>query len=113
MVSSATVLANPFTADLDKHWDIFDDYCIDCHNFDDNAGGLSFELYFPDAIASDAALWEKVIRKIRHQLNHIGKVLIEKICHIFFIGKIGERKFSIEGKEKSNRITAVKIRKRN
>lgn len=55
---------NPFESELDKQWDLLDNYCIDCHNFDENAGGLSLELYFPDSVSSEGQLWESVIKKL-------------------------------------------------
>jgi hypothetical protein len=46
-------------------WNLLDTYCGDCHNFDDQAGGVAFELLPRDALATDAEIWEMAIRKMR------------------------------------------------
>ena len=40
-------------------------YCVDCHNDAEEAGGLTFESRSLAALTNDAALWEKVARKLR------------------------------------------------
>ena len=49
-------------------WDVLDTYCSECHNFDDQAGGIAFELLPRDTLRGDAAIWEKAVRKIRSGL---------------------------------------------
>ena len=39
--------------------------CIDCHNAIDQTAGLDLEAVDFDAIAADAEIWEKVVRKLR------------------------------------------------
>jgi mono/diheme cytochrome c family protein len=46
-------------------WPLLERYCADCHNTVDWAGGFSIEGLGPDAVESDPAAWEKVIRKLR------------------------------------------------
>ncbi|MGA0805847.1 MAG: DUF1592 domain-containing protein [Pseudohongiellaceae bacterium] len=49
----------------DKHWQLLQSYCTDCHNLDDYSGGFAFDLLAPDKVPVDAATWEKVIRKVK------------------------------------------------
>src|SRR5690606_23039849 len=51
--------------DAEQMWATIDGYCMDCHNAAEVAGGLSFTSVPRDALAADAELWEKVIRKLR------------------------------------------------
>ena len=46
-------------------WKTLQRYCIDCHNTDDFSGGFAMELLNPGNLHADAALWEKVVRKLR------------------------------------------------
>ncbi|MEP7313206.1 MAG: DUF1587 domain-containing protein, partial [Pseudomonadota bacterium] len=55
----AAVLAAPdVPAQLDR-------YCMGCHNPDDWAGGLDLTSLDPVQVGGDAAVWEKVVRKLR------------------------------------------------
>lgn len=64
--------AVPSQAELDSQseaqWQLLEDYCVDCHNLDDFSGGLAIDLMDHDAIAADAEVWEKVVRKLRGRL---------------------------------------------
>jgi hypothetical protein len=44
---------------------LLDKYCIVCHNYTDNAGGLEFEIYDPATPQDNAAVTEKMLRKLR------------------------------------------------
>ena len=57
--------ANPYINALDRQWNLLDEYCITCHNFDDDAGGLSLEIVLPEFVGRDAKIWEKAIRKLQ------------------------------------------------
>ncbi|MFZ9585413.1 MAG: DUF1592 domain-containing protein [Pseudohongiellaceae bacterium] len=46
-------------------WSLLDRYCSECHNLDDQAGGVAFDVLSREALAADAAAWEMAIRKIR------------------------------------------------
>jgi hypothetical protein len=50
---------------LDEQLALVDRYCVECHNQAELAGGVSFERLKPDAVLADAALWEKMLRKLR------------------------------------------------
>jgi hypothetical protein len=43
---------------------LIDQYCGKCHNLDDFSGSLAFELVNHEQVYEDAAVWEKVIRKL-------------------------------------------------
>ncbi len=51
--------------DAPRHWQIVDQYCIDCHNEIDLAAGLAFDRISRDHVAEDAEIWEKAIRNLR------------------------------------------------
>jgi hypothetical protein len=47
------------------HWNTLEQYCSKCHNADDFAGGFAFDQLDQGDVHADAALWEKVVRKLR------------------------------------------------
>ena len=46
-------------------WATVREYCFDCHNRLDRAGGKAFDAMSPDRIAENAETWEAAIRKLR------------------------------------------------
>ncbi len=46
-------------------WGVMEEYCLSCHNFDDQAGGLALDILAPGSMLEDAEEWEKSIRKLR------------------------------------------------
>lgn len=46
-------------------WTLIDKYCVSCHNLDDQAGSLAFDLVSHDKLIENSAVWEKVIRKVK------------------------------------------------
>lgn len=48
----------------DQELAIINDYCSECHNYEDFAGGFAFDLLDHENMLADAALWEKVRRKV-------------------------------------------------
>lgn len=46
-------------------WALLDEYCTDCHNATDFAGGVALDRLSRDSLVSDADTWEMVIRKVR------------------------------------------------
>ena len=61
--ASAPHMAIP--ASLTRHWDMFDKYCVKCHNFTDWAGKIAFDTMTPDQIPDNQAIFETAIRKLR------------------------------------------------
>jgi hypothetical protein len=54
--------------DGEAQWAVVKQYCFECHNRDDLAGGRAFDALSPDRIAADAETWELAIRKLRSGL---------------------------------------------
>jgi mono/diheme cytochrome c family protein len=52
----------------EAQWGVVKQYCFECHNRDDLAGGRAFDRLSPDRIAADAETWELAIRKLRSGL---------------------------------------------
>ena len=52
----------------EAQWAVVQNYCFDCHNRDDLAGGRAFDRLSPDRIGADAETWELAIRKLRSGL---------------------------------------------
>ncbi len=44
---------------------LLEQYCMDCHNSSDYAGGIAFDLMALEDLAQDTAVWETVVRKLR------------------------------------------------
>ena len=57
--------AAPSTADVEKHWNVLNDYCVECHNFSDWAGEIAFDTMSPEGIPEDIDVWEEAIRRMR------------------------------------------------
>jgi hypothetical protein len=55
-------------AKADEFWSYFDDYCTECHNFDDYFGGVDFSTAFPTDVAEDALLYENVVKKLNGRM---------------------------------------------
>lgn len=49
-------------------WGLLDQYCLDCHNPIDWAGGIAFETMDHGDVHGDAETWEKVLRKLRGRM---------------------------------------------
>src|SRR5690606_9731967 len=61
----AALVSGAGVADSHVDWDLLDEYCADCHNATDFAGGVAFDRLAHDSLANDADTWEMVIRKVR------------------------------------------------
>jgi hypothetical protein len=48
-----------------EHWNTLQQYCIKCHNTEDFSGGFAIDQLNRSDLHPDAALWEKVVRKLR------------------------------------------------
>jgi hypothetical protein len=44
---------------------LMNQYCSGCHNQDDNAGGMALDKLDFEKVGKDAAVWERVVRKVR------------------------------------------------
>ena len=64
----AAIAANPPAPPADAshgNWKTVQQYCFDCHNTEDWAGGVAFDTMADDAIPTDAKIWEQAVRKLR------------------------------------------------
>ena len=59
-------------AGADPNWAFFDEYCQKCHNAEDWAGGVAFDILSPSDIPAQAEVMEKVVRKLRGQMMPPG-----------------------------------------
>ncbi|MDT8398191.1 MAG: DUF1592 domain-containing protein [Pseudomonadales bacterium] len=48
-----------------QEWGFLDQYCSECHNFDDYSGGIDFTSLNPDDLPENADIFEKAVRKLR------------------------------------------------
>lgn len=53
---------------VEERWDLLDQYCVDCHNLEDWAGGIAFDALSTDDIYENTETWEAAIRKMRGRL---------------------------------------------
>ncbi len=56
----------------DANWAFFGEYCQKCHNAEDWAGGVAFDILTPTDIPAQADVMEKVVRKMRGQMMPPG-----------------------------------------
>ena len=49
---------------MEGHWGFLDKHCMDCHNFEDWAGGLSLDGMGPESLSTQGDQWEEIIRKL-------------------------------------------------
>ncbi len=78
LISTASILgpASLFAQDshnerleaVEGQWQLIDEYCMGCHNFEDWSGSLAFDAFSPDTIHENRDVFEKVIRKMRGRL---------------------------------------------
>ena len=52
----------------DNFWGYFEQYCTECHNFDDYFGGVDFTGQKPTDVPNNPALFEKVLVKLRGRM---------------------------------------------
>ncbi|MEY4641551.1 MAG: hypothetical protein RLZZ227_1545 [Pseudomonadota bacterium] len=51
--------------DLVELWPMLDNYCTDCHGFDDTRGDLALEGLNPEDVLENPAVFEEVLRKLK------------------------------------------------
>jgi mono/diheme cytochrome c family protein len=52
----------------DAQWEMLNRYCVDCHNFEDWAGEVAFDLMTPDALHAEPDTFEMVLQKLSGRL---------------------------------------------
>lgn len=88
----AAMLPTVYAADDAVDWTLLENYCSECHNLDDQAGGIAFDLLQHDALAGDADTWELAIRKIRTgMMPPAGKPRPERAVLDGFVATLANR----------------------
>jgi hypothetical protein len=59
---------SPHAQRVQENWSLLEEYCQECHNAVDWAGGLAFDTLLPESVPADAAVWEEAVRKLRGHL---------------------------------------------
>jgi hypothetical protein len=54
--------------EADDKFNFLNENCMDCHNAEDWAGSLAFDLIAPNEIADNVEVWEKVINKLQGRM---------------------------------------------
>jgi hypothetical protein len=54
-----------WTQGSDPQWALLEQYCVECHNSTDWAGGVAFDTLSLEQVDQDAAVWEAAVRKLR------------------------------------------------
>ncbi|MDG2176010.1 MAG: DUF1592 domain-containing protein [Gammaproteobacteria bacterium] len=54
-----------WTSRSDPELNLLEQYCMECHNSTDWAGGVAFDLMSLEELDHDAAIWEEAVRKLR------------------------------------------------
>lgn len=52
-------------AEVGEHWDVLEQNCFQCHNEQDWAGEIAFDLMTPETMPADGEIWEEVVRRLR------------------------------------------------
>jgi hypothetical protein len=62
-----TLSAVPLSVVAAEHpeWSVVERFCVECHNTDDWAGQVAFDLMSPDQVGQEAEVFEAAIRKLR------------------------------------------------
>jgi len=63
-----SVGGNPHSQALQANWKLIQEYCTECHNATDWAGGVAFDTMQAETAADDAEVWEEAVRKLRGTL---------------------------------------------
>jgi hypothetical protein len=78
----------------DSHvgWSVVETYCTGCHNTEDWAGGIAFDVLTETEIGDNAQVFEKVVRKLRsQQMPPGGEKMPDSTTRAAFINWMEER----------------------
>lgn len=71
----------------DDQWGLFETYCNDCHNTEDWAGGVAFDIMTPEDVSQNADVFETVVRKLRsQQMPPGGREMPDNATRSRFVG---------------------------
>ena len=63
--NDASARLHAWTQGSEQELGLLQQYCMECHNSTDWAGGVSFDALALDQLDADAAVWEAALRKVR------------------------------------------------
>src|SRR5688572_7082938 len=73
LIASPALMRTGAAPQADQHRAMLNTYCVTCHNTQAKAGGLALDGLNLQAVADNAATWEKALRKLRgHQMPPPG-----------------------------------------
>ncbi|MEI7950529.1 MAG: DUF1592 domain-containing protein [Gammaproteobacteria bacterium] len=65
VAATAQAKLDTWTRNSAQQLAVIDQYCVKCHNSEDFAGGIAFDLLSLSDMGHDAATWERAVRKLR------------------------------------------------
>lgn len=75
-----------------EQWELFETYCNDCHNTEDWAGGVAFDIMTPEDVSENADVFETVVRKLRsQQMPPGGREMPDNATRSRFVGWLESR----------------------
>ena len=75
-----------------QQWELFEAYCNDCHNTEDWAGGVAFDIMTPEDVGENADIFETVVRKLRsQQMPPGGREVPDNATRNQFVGWLESR----------------------
>ncbi|MDT8397333.1 MAG: DUF1592 domain-containing protein [Pseudomonadales bacterium] len=63
-LAGTSATAQPAQGGAHEPWATVEQYCFGCHNSEDWAGSVAFDLMSPGQVPTEAEVWEKAIRKL-------------------------------------------------
>ena len=67
-LSASTFMLGALSAqgnELEENWNTLETYCMDCHNFEDYAGGVDFSFFGSGDVGAESEIFERVLKKMR------------------------------------------------
>ncbi len=55
----------PRFGEADERFGFLNQYCVECHNFEEWAGGVAFDIMDPAEAHAESKIWEEAVRKLR------------------------------------------------
>ena len=62
---AAAATSSAPAGDAHAQWELVETYCFDCHNTEDWAGSVAFDIMSFDTLAQDGKVWETTIKKLK------------------------------------------------
>jgi hypothetical protein len=65
LASGLFISETAWTASTSDEWQVIEEYCYKCHNDEDWAGSVAFNLMSSGGVAHEAEVFEEVIRRVK------------------------------------------------